>query len=334
MCKSCLGEITPSQLDTKCVICGKPLHKECAIIKDEVYCDTCYLDKSDKVDSAVSIAIPDVIRRSYIQTYKDCPYQFYKEVIEGVEVPMGSHAQVGIDFHKYAEMASKGEINSPEELIKLMDNKFKEYDDEMFERDLILYKDMTVEGLRNKLWQQCCESAHTLFDVLKTLPTKAYDLEKTIEFSVGEDLPKVSITMDRVDLIDDELEVTDWKTGTVMVGKKLSSDLQAPLYIKVIQTHYNLPVRKFTFRYLSENKERTFERIDEDNYVCTVGKRQYKINLTDAIREVQHIFSQIKNGNFNIPINTEKMYYTCKVCGIGHLGQCEGADIQVWKQYN
>lgn len=334
ICKSCWGKIFPSQLDVECSVCGKQMHKECAVIKDEIYCDVCYLDKSEEVESVVSIAIPDVIRRSYIQTYKDCPYQFYKEVIEGVETIMGSHAQVGIDFHDLAEDASMGNLKTPEDIIAIMEQRFNNYNDEMFKKDLILYKDMTVEGLKQKLWEQSRISAYTLFDVLSTLPKEPYALEENIEFSVGEDLPKVSITMDRVDLIDGELEITDWKTGTVMVGKRLSSDLQVPLYIKAVRTHYNLPVRKFTLRYLGENKERTFERIDEDNYVCTVGKREYKINITDAIREVQHIFSQIKNGNFNIPIDTKGMYYTCKVCGIKQLGQCEGADIQVWNQYN
>lgn len=335
ICKSCWGEITPPQLELICNDCGASLHKKCAVVREgKAYCDTCYLDKSDKVESTVNYDVPEIIRRSYIQTYKDCPYQFYKEVIEGVEVNMGVHAQVGIDFHELAEMASKGQLTSPKQLLTIMKEIFNIYSDEMFERGLILYKDITIQGLKDKLWEQVEISAEVLFDVLATLPKEPYDLEKNIIFSVGEDLPKVSITMDRIDLIDGELEITDWKTGTVMVGQKLSSDLQVPLYIKAIRTHYDLPVRKFTLRYLGENKERVFERINEDNYVCMVGKREYKINITDAIREVQHIFSQIKNGNFNIPINTKKMYFTCKVCGIKQLGLCEGADIQVWTQYN
>lgn len=334
ICKSCWGEISPTQPTVTCQVCGKEIHEDCSIKKDGVYCDLCYLAKEDKSETHISVDVPEVIRRSHIQTYKDCPHQFYKEVIEGVEVSVGSHAQVGIDFHELAEKASLGKITSPEELIKIYKDIFDSYSDEMFERDLKLYKNMTVEGLKEKLWQQAYDSAYTLFNVLDTLPNEAYQLERKIEFSVGEDLPKVSITMDRIDLIDGELEVTDWKTGTVMVGQRLSSDLQAPLYIKAIQEEFGLPVRRFTFYYLGENKVRTFERINEDNYVCTVGKREYKINITDTIREVQHIFSQIKKGNFNIPINTRKMYFTCKVCGIKELGLCEGADVQVWAQYN
>ena len=94
-----------------------------------------------------------------------------------------------------------------------------------------------------------------------------------------------------------------------------------------------MPVRKFTFYYLKDNKERVFERINNDEYQCMVGKRKYIINITDKIREVQSIFSQIKKGNFNIPINTSGMHYTCKTCHIASQGLCAGADVQVWNQF-
>jgi RecB family exonuclease len=140
--------------------------------------------------------------------------------------------------------------------------------------------------------------------------------------------------MDRIDEIDGELHVRDWKTGTVMVGQKISSDLQAPLYIHAIHEKFEKTVKSFHFYYLSENKTRVFDRIDDDNYVCTVNKRQYKINITDAIREVQSIFAQIKKNNFNIPRNTRNLYFTCKTCSYSRDGNCKGADVESWKQYN
>ena len=129
------------------------------------------------------------------------------------------------------------------------------------------------------------------------------------------------------------LEVVDWKTGGVMVGKALSSDLQPPLYIKAVQENYDIKVRNFTLHYLSESKARVYERVNDDNYICTVGKREYKINITDTVKKVQHIFSQIKKGNFNIPVNAKDMYFTCKICHVRKAGQCEGAEMQVWNQF-
>lgn len=163
---------------------------------------------------------------------------------------------------------------------------------------------------------------------------KQFASEVTIHFSVGENLPKVQMTFDRIDENENGgLDVLDWKTGAVMVGKKLSSDLQAPLYIKGIQEHYGRRVDTFRFIYLSENKERIFERIDEQNYVCKVGKREYFININDAIKEVQRVFSKIQKGYFSIP-DGSSMHYTCKFCHIKDRGICEGADIQAWKNAN
>ena len=65
-----------------------------------------------------------------------------------------------------------------------------------------------------------------------------------------------------------------------------------------------------------------------------VGKRKYNINIQDAVRKVQHVFSQINKGNFNIPSDGKSMYYRCKMCHVKAKGLCEGADIQAWKQYN
>lgn len=335
-CKNCFAPIEDLRSAVRCSTCSSALHKECAV-KDggTFYCDVCYTVALEKKTACqTDIQIPEVIRRSHIELYKSCPYAFYLEVIKKVPTTCSSFAQIGIDLHDLFYRACLGNM-SKKYLTQTYRNIWEaNYTDELFEADLHLYKDMNVQQLRDKLWQQSLDAIDAFFEMLPTLPQNAFALEKTLELSVGDDLPKISITMDRIDEIDGELEVHDWKTGTVMVGKKLSSDLQAPLYIKTIQSHYNMPVRRFIFHYLSENKTRTFERIDDDNYVCTVNKREYFINLTDAIREVQHIFSQIKNGQFNIPRNTRKMYFTCKTCSYSKSGTCQGADIEGWKQYN
>lgn len=333
-CKNCFLPIDDLRKETRCCICDKPLHKDCAIKDGGTFCDVCYtLKEEGDVMKDNQIIIPDKIRRSYIETYRSCPYAFYLCVIKGMDTMTNSYARIGIDLHELFERACRHELNA-NQLTTEFNKCWETYEDSMFESDLGLYKDMTIEGLRKKLKEQSYDAIDTFFSILNTLPHQAFALEENIIFNVGEDLPKVSITMDRVDEVDGELEVCDWKTGAVIVGKKLSSDLQAPLYIYAVREHFKKPVRKFTFYYLPENKIRIFERIDNDNYECTVNKRVYKINLTDAIREVQHVFSQIKNNNFNIPKDTKGMYFTCKTCSFKKREQCQGADIESWKQHN
>lgn len=317
-CKNCFS-LTREQ--TTCAQCESPLHKDCAIKEDGAFfCDLCYTLKEEQ-PKVIEWELPEHIRRTYIETYRSCPFKFLKEVLEGNQQPATCYTQIGIDLH---ELFEKAILNKEYHRIDMQDD-WNEYWDN--------YPDTLFESKRQKddMQQRAQDSMDTFY--AKVLPTldPTFITEETIHYSIGEDLPLVQFTMDLVtENSNGNLDMHDWKTGGVMVGQKISSDLQAPLYIYGVQRHFNRQIDTFTFYYLKENKTRVFERIDDDNYVCRVGKREYKINLTDAIREVKALFSRIKKGDFNIPQDTRKMYFTCKMCHIKEIGECQGADIQAW----
>lgn len=274
-----------------------------------------------------NITIPDTIRRTYIETYRTCPYKFLKQVIEGNDAPPTSYTQIGIDLHELFDLACNGKMTK-NKAIDVMTDHFKLYEEELFSSGF-------ASDNPEEMWKRSMNSIDNFFDtVLPVLPKIPFTTEETIEFNIGEDMPRVQFTMDRIDEIDGELHMHDWKTGKVMVGQKLTSDLQAPLYIYGTRLHYGKPVQSFTFYYLNENKFRRFERTErEDIYVCHVGKRDYYINLLDGVREIQRVFAQIKKGNFNIP-NGKQMHFACKMCHLKKQGLCEGADMQQWHNAN
>lgn len=334
-CKNCFTSVDMRSA-VKCAVCNAPLHKDCAINDGGTFCDVCYTVKTEGGDAmkVTNFEVPAVIRRSYIEQYKSCPYSFYLNVIKGVEQAPSSFAQIGIDLHELFKEACEGKYTSSDSLRVAYLPIWNKYEDNLFEQDLHLYKDMDVPRFKKKMENQINDAIDTFSNILCNMPKQAFALEQTIEFSIGDDLPKVQITMDRVDKDGDYLIISDWKTGAVKTGQALSSDLQTPLYIKAIRDHFGLPVKEFNFYYLPENKVRTWIRVDDENYICTVNKREYKINITDAVREVQTIFSHIKKGNFNIPKDAKKLYFTCKTCYYKRSGTCQGADMESWKQYN
>jgi RecB family exonuclease len=304
------------KVETTCAECASTLHKDCAVQRDGLsYCDQ--HASAQVVKLAKEYSIPDVIRRSYIELYKKCPYSFYLQVIKGLEVPGTIYTQLGIDLHNYFDQASNNKEYSHNDMI----NDFN-----------IIWTKYPDEWKSDKMYQRGIESINSFYELLPTFPDKPFVTEKTIEFDVGADLPKVSITMDRIDEVDDMLDITDYKTGTVIVGQRISSDLQPPLYIKAVRDHFNRPVRRFRLIYLQEGKERVYERVDDDNYVCIVRKREYKINITESVKEVQKIFQHIKNGEFNIPNDTKSMFFTCKMCHFKENGTCRGAEEEIWYQ--
>lgn len=281
----------------------------------------------------MEFVLPEAIRRSHIELYKSCPYQFYLESMHGSmhhnneheeEEHGSSYAWIGKVLHELFEAACSDELYSKGAMVASWHKEWYNCPPDLFDS----------EEHKDKMYARAIMCINTFYDVLPTLPREAHTLEKNIVFSIGEGIPNVSITMDRIDDIDGELEILDWKTGKVMVGQKLSTDLQAPLYIFAIREHFKRPVRKFTFHYLNERKTRVFERINDDQYKCTVLKREYIISITEAIREVKSLFSHIVNKNFNIPQDTKKMYFTCKMCAHRDAGRCSGADNESWKQIN
>ena len=54
--------------------------------------------------------VPDVVRRSYIKQYDDCPYQFYMEHSKGIKQEANIYAQMGIDLHELFEKGSNEKL--------------------------------------------------------------------------------------------------------------------------------------------------------------------------------------------------------------------------------
>ena len=235
--------------------------------------------------------------------------------------PYTIYTQEGIDLHDLFNVHSNAPMPMKDMLARF-EEIFNSYPDELF-----------GDVPKVKMYNRGINSINNFHLITQNMP-KPFKTEHTIQFSVGEGLPKVQCTADRIHLVDGELEIFDYKTGAVMVGQKHSSDIQAPLYIYGAQEAYGFPVRKFVLLYLDQNKVRVFNRCGAEEYVCEVGKKNYYINLSDTVKEVQHIFSQIKKGQFNIPRDTKGMYFTCKMCHLKEQGVCQGAEIQAWKQYN
>lgn len=325
ICKNCYIEVKGKRDRVNCSMCDSPMHKDCAIEENgELFCDECYTDKAKIITSSkYDFKVPEIIRRSYIDTYKSCPYKFYLQVIKGIEEDDYSiYAQIGIDLHDLFNKACN-------------DLSYKQKD--MMEEFAVIWNSYQEERFLDKeqkltLYHRSMNSINSFYMILPILPPNPFTTEETIQFSVGEELPIVQTTMDRIDLINGELNIADWKTGKTMVGNKLSTDIQAPLYIYGIRETFKKPVRSFTFYYLNEDKIRTFVRTQANEYTCRVRNRDYIININNTLKETQAILSQIMKGNFNIPNNVKNMFFTCKMCYLQKQGHCKGADTQSWNQ--
>ena len=315
-CPMCKVELTWEN-KTICTKCGVEICDECST-RNRFKCDKCA--------DVQKIKIPELIRRSSIEDYKSCPYYFKLHVIDGNEPKQNVLARLGSDLHDLYEHIQRGDIpieQIDEESLHIIDDIMKEYPGEDYEK---LYNRTEICNISFK-------------NLLPTLVNKPIAYEERIAFSVGDDLPKVTIAYDRLEEDENgDLHIVDWKTGKVMSGKKLTTDLQPALYLKAVEQQYGKMPKSFRLVYVGDvdkkgnYKERIFESIDGNKFVCKVGNKEYVQDVQEQIKVVQKLFAQIKQGKFSIPAKPD--YFKCKMCDFREKGLCSGSDTMKWHQIN
>ena len=315
-CKICKTELTWEN-KTLCVKCGVEICEDCST-KNKFKCDKC----ADKQ----KIKIPDVIRRSSIEDYKSCPYYFKLHVIDGNEPRQNVLARLGSDLHDLYEHIQRGDV-SIEEMESQLDWIMSHIEEDYPEEDM------------QRVWERARTCNNSFIKLLPTLTNKAIQYEERINFSIGKDIPQVTIAYDRLEEDENgDLHIVDWKTGKVMSGKKLTTDLQPALYLKAVESKYGKMPKSFRLVYVGDvdksgkYKERVFESIDGNKFVCKVGKKEYIQDISEQIKIVQKLFAQIKQGKFSIPAKPD--YFKCKMCDFKSKGLCNGNDVQNWININ
>lgn len=324
-CANCFSKMKKEEI--KCTTCGTDLHEECAVhcvTCGQPICDSCSLSNKFKCGECTKGENLDLefVRRSHIEMYKTCPYSFYLEIIKGYEQKGNKWTEVGILLHdlfdKYSQLedVASRQKEIEEEYIKM----FLKLDDSLFnnEHDKRTMLDRGINSIKNYIRFEACT-------------TRPFATEETVQINIGEGIPKIQVTIDRINKVGEELEIIDYKTGKVHVGKKLAMDLQPPTYIMAVREKYGVLPISFRLLFLDEDKERVYERIDDDKYVCRVNKNDYVISLQQTTSEIKSIFNKIKKRQFGIPSQLST-WHCSKMCKFGESGAklCQGNIVESW----
>jgi hypothetical protein len=317
-CSICGIDLSGVQFVAKCIQCGAPLCDDCSL-ENQFKCNSCNGKESNKIEL-------DYIRRSYIELYKICPYAFKLLVLDKKEIQNGIYAEIGIKLHELFEQASLRKLNKTEmhgEFFKWF-NTIELKDFENYQRKL------ETRDFRKQQYEGAIQSIDNYFDFESEMPLP-FQTETTLLTTIHPDLPKIRITFDRINKLDDgTYDLVDYKTGKVYVGKKLEEDLQIPLYIYSVQQNLGIDINRFVLLFTKENKKRIYTKLSEDSYMCTVGKKNYIISLSKAINEITDIFTQVKNGKLSIPHDLSPWY--CEhMCMLRKAEHCMGNTIQRWQ---
>lgn len=325
-CNSCLKKI-PKEDITYCKQCGVPLCKKCAnhcLICGKELCDSCYADNNFKCEECYK---PDdtfsVIRRSHLELYAGCPYSLYLQLVLGIEPPMGKHAQLGIIVHQLIDELSEYDTTL-EEAKKKMLEEIEKWNLSTEEEYSIITSELEEVG------KICLENFWKIKDYFKP----NFKSEYTIKYSIDDNLPKISCTLDRIEWNGKDIHIHDWKTGKPMSGKTLVNDLQPPLYIYGIYKEFGEMPKTFTLHYLKYDKHITYKYVGDMKYEVKTSRKTYLLDINEILKRTKKILSDIKHNKFNMPTNNTHKWRCDSLCWFGISGKCSGSQQEQWKAMN
>lgn len=320
-CNSCMTQIPKDQV-TYCEQCQVPLHIKCAnhcTVCGKTLCDTCYAENNFKCEEC---GTPEedisVIRRSFLEQYAGCPYSLKLQLLEGIEPPMGGAAQLGVIVHELIDKISHDKSLELEAIKGELEDKVMDWNTNTDEE----YSIITDELLNNGF--ECLDS----FWMIKDSFNSEFVSEHKIKFSIDDDLPMVSCTLDRINFVGDDIIICDWKTGKPMSGQKLITDLQPALYIYAVLSEYGRLPKSFNLFYLKHEKVITYTLTGDMEYTVKTSRSEYKLDVNDALKRTKKILKGIKEGRFN---KTGDTWRCNKLCWFGLSGKCSYGLQEQWK---
>jgi len=317
----------PKEQVVYCEQCMVPLHVRCAnhcTSCGKILCDSCYADNDFMCEDCHT---PEedftTIRRSYLEQYSGCPYSLMLQLVKGITPPMGSHAQLGVIVHELIDKISKDEKVTQTAAHSELEDRIIEWNLETDDEYSIITDELQSIG------HICLDN----FWLIKDQFISDFVAEHQIKFSLDEDLPMVSCTLDRISFVGDDIIINDWKTGKPMSGKKLTTDLQAPLYIYAVYSEYGKMPKSFNLHYLHPNKTISFVKTGDMEYTVKTTRSEYKLDVEEALERTKRILKNIKNKHF--PMVEGKDQWRCStLCWFGKNGKCSGGLQEQWKAVN
>lgn len=288
-------------------------------------CDSCYADNNFRCEDCFKPEeMFSVIRRSHLEQYAGCPYSLYLQLVLGITPPMGKHAQLGVIVHELIEQMSDGSLGLGEAEM-MLDDKILEWNTSTDDEYSIITMELEEVG------HNCLKN----FNLIKAeLHSDKMESEYNIKYSIDDDLPMISCTLDRIRWDKDgNIHIHDWKTGKPMSGKKLIEDLQPPLYIYGVYKEFGIMPKSFTLHYLNHNKHINYKQIDKMKYEVITTRSSYILDVEEALERTKKILKNIKNNKFAMPSGTHN--WRCEnMCWFGMSGKCAGSQKEEWKRMN
>ncbi|MEA2020201.1 MAG: ATP-dependent DNA helicase [Patescibacteria group bacterium] len=211
---------------------------------------------------------PRYISHSQVQTFNQCPLKYKYKYVLGIPAPSNHVLSFGQtihrtlrDFHR-ADLFSKKDLNY---LYKLYENHWIEEGYESQEH-------------REKRFEEGKVLLERYYNEHEKYLAKPLHLEKKFTLKVA-GVPLVG-SIDRIDEVENGVEIIDYKTGKVKEQDDVDKDDQLTIYALAARDALNLSSSRLALYFLTENKKvettRTSEELEEK-----------RVELRDTIEKIK-----------------------------------------------
>jgi DNA helicase-2/ATP-dependent DNA helicase PcrA len=249
---------------------------------------------------------------SSLSTYETCPYKFYLGYVMRVPVGKKSALVFGEIIHdtlrEFAELKTK--LNQQQQESLFQGDNHKSMESLNFKDLLKLYEKNWRDGFfendkqKNRYFENGKIALKNFYEDYTKTNEKIHLLEQPFVIALNEE--KISGRIDRIDLIDDGVEIIDYKTGQAPKKQLATKNKrQLILYQWAAQEKniLNLKPQKLTYFYLEANKKIHINVKDE--------------NVEKLKKHFEQLIEKIKNQEFLATPNQA----TCQFCD--YRGICE-----------
>lgn len=272
------------------------------------------------------IDLPKSVRRSYLDMYDECPYSLYQLLHNDIKTVGNVWSVVGNILHDLFEENSKLEYSATSEqiyeeyLFKLEsyhnDSKFQ------FDKANLLTSYDVMDRMKDK-----GKSSIDFYLEYEKLSPKPMYTEHEIKLTISDDLPIVTMTLDRIHISPGFSEIVDYKTGKVYSGRDIVEGFQVATYILGFEEEFGYLPDRFTLVFVDEGKYRIINKIDDNTYVCEIRGKSHTLTLSDKRGKIKDLLTGMKENIWCVGNNLNA--FKCEnFCEIRQLGYCSGSQEQ------
>jgi DNA helicase II / ATP-dependent DNA helicase PcrA len=270
---------TPEEFEKLKVEFSEKLEAGLAQLKNNIQTDIFHAPEIPRHYTVGNISYTD------ITAFKDCPLKFYFRKVLYLPSPSGPQQSLGSVIHSVLEEAGKSMMAGQKPVLNDLLTSFETHWRKAFLDD---------PDSKERLRQRARDLLERFINIQAARISIPIALEQKFKIELAPELdgktPNLTGRIDRVDKVDGELEIIDYKSGKQPSASDLKTDLQLPIYALACRELFHEYPRRLTYIFLGDNTT-------HDASYDPVSLEKIKSDILETISRINHSDFAATPGN-------------------------------------